>query len=97
MDKQKLRELMRDQVSSFDGDITKKLNYLVNSQVLDYNYYKIDIYRQKLNFTNDAGLLNAFIGNSEGKKIDDNNAFADAFMSSSSIQAQRQKILKKLM
>ena len=82
MDKQKLRTLMRDQISSFDGDITKKLNYLVTSELLDYNYYKIDIYRQKLNFTSDSDLLNAFIGNSGGEKINDENAFANAFVSS---------------
>ena len=82
MDKQKLKELMRDQISTFSGDITKKLNYLVNSELLDYNYYKIDIYRQKLNFKNDSDLLNAFIGNSDGKQINDENVFANAFMTS---------------
>ena len=85
MDKQKLRELMRDQISTFNGDIIKKLNYLTNSELLDYNYYKIDIYRQKLNFKNDNDLLNAFIGNSDGKQINDENAFANAFTTSNPI------------
>ena len=80
MDKQKLRELMRDQISTFDCDITKKLNYLINSKLLDYNYYKLDVYRQKLNFTSDNDLLNAFIGNSDAVKLGEDGALANAFM-----------------
>ena len=91
MDKQKLKELMRDQISSFDSDITKKLNYLITSDLLDYNYYKIDIYKQKLNFTGDKNLLFAFIKNNDDKQTDDENAFADAFISSGTpLQASKQ-------
>lgn len=84
MDSKKIKELMRDQISSLNDDITKKMNYLINSELLDYNYYKIDIYRQKLNFKDDSDLLNAFIGNNGGGHSSSEDTFANAFMSSSS-------------
>ena len=80
MDKQKLKELMRHQIQTINGDVQKKIEYLTNGDLFNYNYYKIDIYRQKLNFTEDIDLLNAFIGKTDNSAPDEGNAFANAFM-----------------
>ena len=81
MANQKLKELMRDQVITINDDVRKKINYLINGEMFSYNYYKIDIYRQKLNFKKDNNLLSAFIGGSVGSTQSEGDAFANAFMS----------------
>lgn len=84
MDKQKLKELMRNQIQTIDGDVQKKIEYLTNGDLFNYNYYKIDIYRQKLNFTKDNDLLDAFIGKTDNSTPNDENTFANAFMKANS-------------
>lgn len=86
MANQKLKELMRDQIITFPDDIRKKLEYLASDEMFSYNYYKIDIYRQKLNFKQDDALLNAFIGSSTNVSTNEQHSFANAFMSTSSQQ-----------
>ncbi len=79
----KLKELLRDQIVTMADDIRKKMEYLKSGEMFSYNYYKIDIYRQKLNFKQDDALLNAFIGNTDASSTNMENSFAQAFMSTS--------------
>ena len=80
MANQKLKELMKDQLATISGDIQKKIAYLTSGDIFNYSYYKIDVYRQKLNFKNDDALLKAFIGNTYAPSTEVKDSYADAFM-----------------
>ena len=86
----KLKELLRDQIVTMADDVRKKMEYLKSGEMFSYNYYKIDIYRQKLNFKQDDALLNAFIGNTDASSTNMENSFAQAFMSTSQQKTQTQ-------
>ena len=43
MPKQKLKELMKDQISTITEDIQKKIEYLTDGDLFNYNYYKISL------------------------------------------------------
>ena len=86
----KLKELLRNQIVTIEDDVRKKMEYLKSGEMFSYNYYKIDIYRQKLNFKQDDALLNAFIGNTDTSSTNMENSFAQAFMSTSQQKTQTQ-------
>lgn len=76
----RLKELMKEQIATISEDVQKKLEYLRSGELFKYNYYKIDIYRQKLQFGQDNDLLNAFVGGSPAvSKQNDEDSFANAF------------------